>query len=179
MWKALKYAVALLFVAAVLVVGFASLQPDTFSVVRQTTIQATPEEIYPLLVNFREWARWSPWEKLDPNLQRQFSGPEEGVGAAYAWEGNDDVGAGSMEIREAVPWSRVSIRLKFKRPMEADNTIVFMLTPRDGATDIEWAMTGNQPLVGKIFGLFFNIDRIVGRDFEKGLATLKAEAEKS
>ncbi len=178
MLRIIKYAAALLAVAIVLVIGFASLQPDDFSIVRQTSIDAPPEKIYPLLVNFHAWNRWSPWEHTDPDLKRAFQGPDEGVGAIYSWVGNDKVGSGRMEIRQAVPWSRVAIRLTIERPMAADNNVVFMLSPRDGGTDVEWAMTGEQPLVAKIFGLFFNIDRLVGSDFEKGLAALKAEAEK-
>ncbi len=178
MFRIIRIAAAVIAVVIVLVVGFAALQPDDFSIVRNGTINAPPEKVYGLLVNFHQWSRWSPWEKLDPGMKRSFSGPDEGVGARYAWEGNDDVGSGSMEIREAVPWSRVAIRLVFSAPMAADNTVVFTLVPRDGRTEIEWAMTGTQPLIGKIFGLFVNIDRLVGADFEKGLATLKTEAEK-
>lgn len=178
MFRIIKIAVACLAVVVLLVVGFAALQPDDFSIVRQTSIKAPPEKIYALLVDFRKWRAWSPWERIDPEMERSFSGAAEGVGAVYAWKGSDDVGAGRMEIREAVPWSRVAIRLVFERPMAADNNVVFMLSERGDATDIEWAMTGRQPLVGKIFGLFVNIDRMVGADFEKGLAALKAEAEK-
>lgn len=178
MLRIVKIATACIAVAIALVVGFASLQPEDFSIARQTTINAPPEKIYALISSFHQWNRWSPWEKLDPALQRSFSGTDEGLGARYAWVGNDTVGTGNMEIREAVPWTRISIRLIFEKPMVADNTVVFMLSPRDGVTDIEWAMTGKQPLIGKVFGLFVDIDRMVGSDFEKGLAALKAEAEK-
>lgn len=178
MFRIFKIALAILGLAIALLVGFASLQPDDFSIVRQTTINAPPEKVYALLVSFRQWNKWSPWEGKDPGMRRSFSGPETGVGAVYEWSGNDDVGAGRMEIREAVPWSRLAIRLVFKKPIETENIVAFMLSARDGRTDVEWAMTGKQPLIGKIFGVFLNIDRMVGSDFEKGLASLKAEAEK-
>lgn len=179
MFRIVKIGLAGIVVAIALLVGFASLQPDDFSIVRQTSIDAPPEKVYALLVNFREWSKWSPWEDKDPALRRDYSGPESGVGAVYSWVGNDDVGAGRMEMREAVPWSRLSIKLVFERPLKTENTVVFVLSARDGKTDVEWAMTGKQPLIGKIFGLFVNIDRMVGSDFEKGLAALKAAAEKA
>lgn len=177
--RIMKIAAAGLAVVIALVVGLASLQPDEFSIVRQASIKAPPEKVYAFLVDFRKWNSWSPWDQKDPAMQRSYSGPAAGVGAQYRWNGNDDFGAGIMEIREAVPWSRVAIRLTFERPMATTNTVVFMLSARDEGTDIEWAMTGRQPLIGKIFGLFVNIDRLVGADFERGLATLKTRAEES
>jgi len=163
-------------IAAVLII--AATRPDTFRIMRSATIQAPPERIFPLINDFHNWTRWSPWEKLDPALQRSYSGAASGKGAAYAWQGNNKVGQGRMEIVDAAPPSRVTIKLDFIKPFEAHNMVDFTLQPQGGATGVSWDMHGPLPLMARVMHMFMNMDRMVGKDFEKGLASLKAEAEK-
>ena len=171
---------ALVIVALVLLVLFiiAARRPDDFVVRRSIDVKAPAETIFALIADFRQWPKWSPWEKLDPNLKRTLSGAEAGRGAVYEWEGDRKVGAGRMEITDAVPHSRVDIALSFFRPFRADNRTLFTITPVEGASHVLWEMTGNSNFMFKLMGLVMNMDRMVGNDFEKGLAALKAEAER-
>jgi uncharacterized protein YndB with AHSA1/START domain len=171
-------AMALIVIAVAVVLVLAAMQPDSFRIERTTSINAPPDRIFPLISNFRNWTAWSPWEKIDPALKRTYSGEASGTGAVYAWDGNSKVGQGRMEITDASPPSRVAIKLDFARPMEAHNTVEFTLAPQGGPTDVTWVMHGPQPYLGKIMHLFVNLDRLVGRDFETGLANLKAAAER-
>jgi uncharacterized protein YndB with AHSA1/START domain len=176
----------LLSLLAVLVIGIAVvlilalMKPDRFQVQRSIAINAPPERIFPLISDFRAWAAWSPWEKKDPNLKRTFSGAESGVGAVYAWEGDKNVGTGSMRIVEADAPGKVGLKLDFIKPFEAHNDVVFALQPQapGAATNVTWTMTGPVPFFAKIIHVFFNMDRMVGGDFEAGLAALKAQAER-
>jgi uncharacterized protein YndB with AHSA1/START domain len=179
----------LLSLLAVLVIGIAVvlilavMKPDTFQVRRSIAINAPPERIFPLISDFRAWAAWSPWEKKDPNLKRTFSGAESGVGAVYAWEGDKNVGTGSMRIVEADAPDKVGLKLDFIKPFEAHNDVIFALQPQGQAagaatTHVTWTMTGPVPFFAKIIHVFFNMDRMVGGDFEAGLAALKAQAER-
>jgi len=165
-----------LLVAAVL--AFAATRPDSFSVRRAASIQASPEKIFPLINDFGRWSAWSPYEKKDPAMKRSFSGPAAGKGAVYAWEGNGEVGQGRMEIADAVAPSRVTLKLDFVKPFEAHNKVDFTLEPKGGATEVTWAMDGPMPFISKVVTLFVDMDRMVGGDFEAGLANLKAIAEK-
>jgi len=165
-----------LLVAAVL--AFAATRPDSFSVRRAASIQAPPEKIFPLINDFGRWSAWSPYEKKDPAMKRSFSGPAAGKGAVYAWEGNGEVGQGRMEIADAVAPSRVTLKLDFVKPFEAHNKVDFTLEPKGGATEVTWAMDGPMPFISKVVTLFVDMDRMVGGDFEAGLANLKAIAEK-
>lgn len=160
------------------ILGMAAMQPDTFSVSRQLAIQAPPEKILALVGDFRQWQSWSPWERLDPAMQRVHSGAPSGKGAQYAWTGNGDVGAGKMEITDFTPPSRVAIKLDFIKPFASSNLTEFTLLPKDGQTQVTWTMSGPMPFISKIMSVFMSMDRIVGTDFEKGLANLKAAAEK-
>jgi len=162
-------------VAALLL--FAATRPDSFSVERRIVIRASPEKIQPLIADFHRWADWSPWEKLDPAMKRSFGGPAAGVGATYGWQGNKEVGSGRMEVKSVAP-DKVSIQLDFIEPFEGHNTAEFVLAPRDGGTDVRWVMFGPAPFVTKLMGVFVSMDSMVGKDFEKGLAQLKAAAEK-
>jgi uncharacterized protein YndB with AHSA1/START domain len=155
----------------------AAMKPNTFRVQRSTTIPAPPEKVFAYINDFHRWPAWSPWEKIDPNLHRTYSGAEAGKGAAYAWEGNKKVGQGRMEITDATPPSRVAIQLDFLKPFEAHNQVAFALEPRDGGTHVTWTMDGTQPFLFKVMTLFMSIDKMVGKDFEKGLADLKKAAE--
>ncbi|HYH78866.1 MAG TPA: SRPBCC family protein [Longimicrobium sp.] len=157
--------------------AYAATRPDTFRIQRSATIAAPPGRIFPHLDDFHRWAAWSPWEKLDPALKRTFSGAGSGAGAVYAWEGNKKVGKGRMEITESDPPSRLAIKLDFITPFEAHNTTTFTLEPAGGETRVTWAMDGTNTFGFKVMGVFMNMDRMVGRDFERGLADLKAIAE--
>jgi polyisoprenoid-binding protein YceI len=161
-----------------LVLIVAATKPDTFSVERSITINAPPATVHPLVDDFRKWSEWSPWEKLDPNMQRTHSGAASGVGAVYAWQGNSDVGEGRMEIVESSPY-KVSIKLDFVAPMEASNVTVFELMPQGEATHVRWTMSGESNFVSKLMQVFMSMDSLVGGDFEKGLADMKAAAEKA
>ena len=157
--------------------GYASIQPDTFTVERSTTIQAPPDRIYPYLADFHQWSVWSPWEKLDPAMKRTFSGAASGKGAVYAWEGDKAVGSGRMEIRSARPASSVDLQLDFLAPFEAHNTASFTIVPQNSATAVTWTMQGPMPFVSKVMSVFVSMDQMIGKDFEAGLANLKAAAE--
>jgi hypothetical protein len=168
--------VVVVLLAAILV--FAATKPDTFRVERATSIKAPPDKIFALIDDFHRWGSWSPWEKLDPAMKRTFGGPPSGKGAVYQWEGNDKVGAGRMEIKESSPSSKVSIGLDFVKPFEAHNIALFTLEPKGDSTNVTWAMYGPAPFISKVMQVFVSMDSMVGKDFETGLANLKAVAEK-
>lgn len=167
-------AVMILLVATLLI--YAATQPNTFRLQRSANIMAPPDKILPFLNDFHQWLVWSPWEKLDPELKRSFSGASQGKGARYEWEGNSKVGTGSMEITEAAP-SKIKLKLDFLKPFEAHNIAEFTLEPRGAATNVTWAMYGPQPFMAKVMSLFMNCEKMVGPQFETGLANLKAIAE--
>lgn len=168
--------VIVVLIAAILI--FAATKPDTFRVRRAASIKAPPEKIFALINDFHRWDAWSPWEKKDPAMKRTFGAATSGQGAVYAWEGNKNVGQGRMEIAESVPPSRVTIKLDFVKPFEAHNLVEFTLEPKGDATNITWAMQGPLPYIAKVVHVFCNMDRMVGKDFETGLANLKTIAEK-
>ncbi len=172
-------AVALLIVAVLII---AARKPDTFSVQRAATIGAPPEKIFPLIADFNLWRSWSPYEKKDPAMKRTFSGAARGKGAVYEWEGNGQVGKGRIEITDASAPSRVTINLDMIKPIEGHNIVDFTLEPPAGpvpsATQVTWAMRGSCSFIAKVMHVFFNMDRMVGKDFEDGLANLKAVAER-
>jgi hypothetical protein len=147
-----------------------------FRVSRSTTISAPPERILPLLTHLRQWQKWSPWEDLDPALERTYTGAESGVGAIYAWRGNSKAGEGRMEILETSA-DRVGIDLLFAAPMKAHNRVDFELTPTDAGTRVDWVMTGPQNLVMRLMSKFWSMDKMIGPDLEKGLRRLKSAAE--
>jgi len=163
-------------IAAILI--YAANQPDNFRVERSATIKAPPDKIFPVINDFHSWGAWSPWEKLDPAMKRTYSGSASGKGAAYAWEGNSKVGEGRMEIMDASPPSKVTIKLDFLKPLEGHNTAEFALEPKGDSTNITWSMYGPSPYIAKIMGVFVSMDSMIGKDFETGLANLKAVAEK-
>jgi uncharacterized protein YndB with AHSA1/START domain len=175
--KVLGIIVLVLLVAVAAVLAMAAMKPDRFRIERAATIKAPPEKIFGLIEDFRNWRAWSPWEEMDPNLKRTYGGAQRGVGAVYEWEGNSKVGKGRMEIVEAPPPSKVAIKLDFLKPFEAHNMAEFTLAPRGEATEVAWAMHGPNIFMGKVMSVFMNMDRMVGKDFEKGLAKLKAAAE--
>lgn len=168
--------VVVVLIAGVLIL--AATKPDKFRVQRAASIKAPPEKVFALISDFRRWDAWSPWEKKDPVMKRTFSAATSGEGATYAWEGNKEVGQGSMQIVESVPPRKIALKLDFIKPFEAHNTVTFMLDAKDGATNVTWAMEGPVPYLAKIVHVFVDMDRMVGKDFEAGLANLRASAEK-
>lgn len=165
-------------VVAVLLAAFlilAATKPDTFRVQRSTLIQAPPGKVHALIDDFDRWQSWSPWEKKDPAMKRVRSGPKNGVGAIYAWE-SKEVGSGRMEIIESSP-AAVRIKLDFVAPLEANNIAEFVLTPEGEATRVTWTMRGPNSYVGKLVQTVLDMDQMVGRDFEAGLASLKSLTE--
>lgn len=169
---------AVILVPIVAILGYAATKSDTFRVQRSTSIKAPPDQIFPLLNDFQRWTEWSPWEKLDPNLKRTYSGPTSGPGSAYAWAGNDQVGKGRIEITEAAEPSRVLIKLDFVEPFEGHMVTEYTLTQQGDATELTWTMQGSRPYIGKLMSCFIDCDKMIGKDFETGLANLKAIAEK-
>ena len=170
--------VALLVVAVAAVLIIAATKPDIFRIQRSITIKAAPDKIFPLINEFRNWASWSPYEHRDPAMRRTFSGAASGNGAVYEWEGNSNVGAGRITITDSVPSSKVMIDLDMLKPFEAHNKVEFTLEPRGDITNVTWAMAGSTPYLAKIMHVFMNVDRMVGGDFEAGLASMKSVAEK-
>lgn len=174
MFKTIAIILALL-IAAVLI--YAATKPDSFRIERSTTIKASPEKISAYLTDFKQWAAWSPWEEKDPAMKRTYSGSASGKGAVYGWEGNKNVGTGRMEILDVQP-NKVTIKLDFLAPFEAHNTTEYDLVPQGDSTQLTWAMHGPANLMTKVMHVFMNMDKMVGPDFEAGLAKLKAAAEK-
>lgn len=174
----LKIVAIVIVVLVAVVLGLAATKPDTFRVQRATSIKAPPDKVYALINDFHHWSQWSPWEKLDPDLKRTFSGPTSGKGAVYEWTGNSKVGAGRMEITEPTPSSKILIKLDFIKPFEGHNIADFTLEPQGDSTNLTWAMYGPTPFVSKVMQVFISMDSLIGKDFEAGLANLKAAAEK-
>ena len=150
----------------------------SFEVKRSIVIDAPAPTIQLLIEDFHEWPKWSPWEEMDPQMKRDYTGPTYGVGSAYAWSGNRKAGSGRMEITVAQP-GRVDLDLDFTAPMKTQNRIAFDLTPKGEATEVTWTMSGTQKGIWKLIGKVYPMDKLVGKDFEKGLARLKTAAEAS
>ena len=147
-----------------------------FAVSRRTTVIADPARVHGLINSFHEWTAWSPWEDLDPKLERDYTGPDRGVGARYAWSGNRKAGQGSMEITSSTP-DAIGLRLAFLKPFRSSNVVTFSLVPAVDGTEVTWLMTGEQRGLMGLFGKVVPMDRLIGKDFEKGLTRLKAVAE--
>ena len=154
----------------------AATKPGTFRHERSIRIHAPPEKIFPFIDDFHNWSAWSPWEKMDPNLKRTFSGAPSGAGARYGWTGNGKVGTGEMEI-ESASLSRVRVKLHFIKPFEARSIAEFEMRPVGDATDVVWSMEGPSPFLFRVMGTLMNMDRAILKDFDDGLASLKAAAE--
>jgi uncharacterized protein YndB with AHSA1/START domain len=169
--------IAMVVLLAAALLAYAASRPDQFRVERRARINATPDKVFSFLNDFKRWSIWSPWEKLDPNLTRRHSGADSGQGAIYEWEGNKKVGKGRMEIRKSVPASNLVITLDFIEPWSAHNTAEFTLAPAAGATDVTWAMYGPNLFMTKVMTIFMSMDKMVGKDFERGLENLKRAAE--
>lgn len=164
-------------VLILIVLAIAAVQPATYSVTRSVAIKAPPEKIQPLISDFHNWVQWSPWEHLDPAMNRTFSGAPKDLGAVYAWQGNRQVGAGRMEVISLTP-SKVGIKLDFYVPVASSSLTDFVLEPRGDSTQVTWTMSGKTDFVAKLMGIFVSMDSMIGPAFESGLAKLKAVAEK-
>lgn len=162
-------------VAGILI--YAATRPNSFHVQRSVEIKAPAEKIFALINDFARWPSWSPYEGKDPAMRRDIGAVTAGTGATYGWSGNNKVGEGRMEILESTAPSRILIKLDFLRPIEGHNTATFTLEPKDDATEVTWAIDGPSPFIAKVMGLVFNMDRMIGADFEVGLANLKRLAE--
>lgn len=173
-WVYILLAVAIVILGFVIVVA---LQPTDFRIVRTGTISASPADVFPHVSDFHQWPAWSPWAKLDPTMTQTYEGPQAGVGASTAWNGNNQVGEGRMTIMESRPSELIRIKLEFKRPFQATNTAEFTFKPNGNQTAVEWSMIGQRNFMFKAFGLFMNMDKLVGGDFEKGLASMKSVLE--
>jgi len=165
-----------LVVMVVILVTVIAMQPAAFTIERRTTINAPVSLPYAQVNDFHKWASWSPWEKMESDLNKTYSGPESGVGAHYAWAGKE-TGEGNMTIVEAQPFERIAIDLNFTKPVEASNKTTFTFKPSGPATEVVWSMTGHKNFMSKAFGLVMDMDKMVGGDFEKGLAEMKTLAE--
>ena len=174
MFQTIAIIVALL-IAAILI--YAATKPDSFRIERSTTIKASPEKISAYLTDFKQWAAWSPWEEKDPAMQRTFSGASSGKGAIYGWEGNKNVGTGRMEILDVQP-QKVTVKLDFLAPFEAHNTAEYTMQPEGDSTKLTWAMFGPANYMSKVMTTVMSMEKMVGPDFEAGLAKLKVAAEK-
>lgn len=169
-WLLIVLALVAIFLAWV------AMKPNSFRIERSSTIEGhSPAEVFALLDDFRAWQKWSPWEGIDPDLKREYSGQDSGVGAVYAWRGNKKVGSGRMEITDSVPGEFLRLKLDFIAPMKANNLTDFNVSAQGSGTRLIWSMYGPSPFMSKLFGTFMNFDRIVGKDFEKGLAAIEAE----
>ncbi|MGZ5892848.1 MAG: SRPBCC family protein [Caldimonas sp.] len=157
---------------------FAATRPETFRVQRSTRIQATPQRLHPLINDMRQFNSWNPYNRKDPAMRGTYRGPASGPGAGFDFQGNKDVGKGSIEIVDSAPL-KVTMKLDMLEPFEGHNTIEFSLAPQGDATDVIWAMHGPSPFLARLVGVFMNMDRMIGRDFEAGLADLKARAERA
>lgn len=162
-------------IAVILIAG--AFQAPTYRVTRSATMAAPAGVIFAEVNDFHRWADWSPWEKLDPNMKRTFEGPPAGVGSSYGWEGNSDVGSGKMTITESKPGELIRIKLEFFKPMPGLAPTEFAFKPEGAGTNVTWTMTGEKDYISKVVCMFMNMDKMVGGDFEKGLAQLKQVAE--
>ena len=154
-------------------------ETSTYTVERSVSVQADAERVFEQIVDFRKWPAWSPWEDLDPNLQRTYSGSVEGVGSVYEWSGNRKAGAGRMEITDATRPTRVVIDLQFLKPFKSHTTTAFTLEPQSGGTRVTWTMTGPRSVAVRLMSVLTSMDKLVGGDFEKGLSRLRTVAESS
>jgi hypothetical protein len=174
MFKNILIALAILAAAFAVVVA---MQPADFRVVRSLSVDAPPEVVFAQVNDFHNWNAWSPWANLDPEMTQSFGGSPAGTGATYSWSGNDQVGEGRMTIIESRPPELVRINLEFLKPFAATNLTEFTFEPEGGQTAVTWTMSGRNSFIAKAFGLFVNMDQMIGGDFEKGLAQMKAVAE--
>ncbi|RKH66945.1 SRPBCC family protein [Corallococcus llansteffanensis] len=163
--------------ALLLLIGVIATRPAHFSLSRTATVPGTPDIAFALVNDFHHWGEWSPWDKLDPNMKRVYGGAESGTGATYAWAGNDQAGEGRMTIEESKANESVRIKLEFIKPFAATNTTTFELKPAQDGVAVTWTMSGENNFMSKAFSLFMDMDKMVGKDFEAGLANMQNAAK--
>lgn len=171
MLKKILLGLAVVIVVFVIVVAT---RPTDFRVVRSASIPAAPDAVFPHINDLKKWQEWSPWAKLDPNAKNTFEGPTAGTGAKFSWDGNNDVGVGSMTITESKSPESVRIKLAFLKPMEGDSDVMFTLKPEAGGTLVTWQMDSKNGFMAKAFGLFVDCEKMCGDQFEQGFKNLKA-----
>jgi hypothetical protein len=177
MFETIAIIAVVLAIAIAVVLILAAGKPPTFSVERAIDIAAPAERIFPLINDFHQWVAWSPWERRDPAMKRSYEGSSSGNGAVYGWDGNKNVGTGRMEILESAAPSKILIKLDFFKPFEGHNTAEFTMLPQGAATQVTWVMRGPAPFMSKLMQVFMDMDRMIGKDFEAGLSSLKRLAE--
>jgi hypothetical protein len=178
MFEIIAIIAVIIAIAIAVVLILAATKPNTLRVQRATSIKAPADRIFPMINDFRQWRTWSPYENKDPAMNRTYEGTENGKGAVYAWDGNNNVGSGRMEILEAAVPSKITIKLDFFKPFEGHNTAEFTMLPQGDVTNLTWTMSGPAVFMSKLMQVFMNLDHMIGRDFEVGLANLKKLAEK-
>jgi polyketide cyclase/dehydrase/lipid transport protein len=178
MFEIIAVIAIVLAVAIAVVLFLAATKPDSFSVERATSVTAPPDKIFPLIDDFHQWGSWSPYENKDPAMQRSYSGAASGKGAVYGWDGNSNIGSGRMEILDSSAPAKIVIKLDFFKPFEGHNTAEFTILPQGDATHVNWRMHGPASFISKLMQVFMNLDHMIGKDFEIGLANLKRLAEK-
>lgn len=174
----LKLVALLLAVAIAGFLVYVALKPSDFRITRSQSIEAAPEAVFAYINDLHGFNTWNPFAQGDPGLKIDYSGPQSGKGAAYVWDSTGKTGKGRMEITESSAASRVVMRLQFLKPFSATNTAELTLVPAGSATTVTWTMTGRSPYAHKLMGTIFNMDKMVGGEFEKGLVSLKALAER-
>jgi len=167
----------ILALAIAIVLILAATKPDTLRVTRAISIKAPADRIFPLINDFHQWVVWSPYETKDRAMKRSYDGAQSGKGAVYGWDGDKNVGSGRMEILEAAAPSKIVIKLDFFKPFEGHNTAEFTMLPQGDATNVTWTMYGPAVFMSKLMQVFINLDRMIGRDFEVGLANMKKVTE--
>jgi len=172
--------IVIVIVLACIVIGilaFAATKPNTLRVHRSASIKAAPEKIFACINDFHKWTQWSPYEKKDPNMKKSYSGAASGKGAVYEWDGNGHVGKGRIEIADSLPSSKITMNLFFEKPFKGQNVVDFILSPKNNATEVTWDMRGQSAFMAKVASIFIDMDKMIGGDFEAGLANLKAITE--
>jgi hypothetical protein len=174
MLKIILISLAVIVIAFIVVVA---MQPSEFRIVRSATMSAPPAAVFAQVNDFHKWEAWNPWRRIDPAMKQAYEGAPVGTGAIYTWTGNNEVGEGRMTMTESRPNDLIIIKLEFFKPFRATNTAEFTFKPQGNQTAVSWSMTGNNNFMAKAIHLFMNMDKMVGGQFEKGLAHMKAVAE--
>ena len=164
-------------IAVAALAAFIASRPSDFTITRTATMSAPPSTVFAQVDDFHKWTAWSPWENIDPALKREYSGPDGGTGAHYHWAGNRSVGEGQMTIAESKPGELIRIKLEFLRPFKATNDTAFSFAPQGNGTLVTWTMKGKNNFMMKAMGLMMNMDKVLGGQFEQGLAAMKTASE--
>ena len=175
--KILLYGIVVIVLIIAIFCGVVAIQPAHYHVERSATVNAPAATVFAQVNDFHKWDAWSPWAKLDPNMKASYEGATSGTGAVYSWTGNDQVGQGRMTITDSKIGELVKIKLEFIKPWVATNATNFMFAPQGNQTSVKWTMDGENNFMGKAFGMFMSMDKMIGNDFEKGLAQMKNVAE--